>query len=362
MLKVYERVVRALNFEEPDRVPIWDKLNNEALFKKFGGQGDPLIVASKTHKALGIDATRRLHPLPYNEKNKHWLDLKIESWFKFLDVPREGWKTQFDITQTTKFIKSRPFTTIEELEANLPRYPIEDEVVQWYLDEFKKYHNILWPHTIFIGAIEGCLTEAYTFTGLQLFSKIIYLAPNILKYLLDLFTKFITIITKIYAEFELGPAFMICDDIAHRDGLMFPPSFLKNEFLPRLKTIMQPLKKKNIKVLFHSDGNLNRILDDLVEAGIDGLNPIEPVAGMDIAEIKEKYGDKLILIGNIDCTQLLSHGTSKEIIKATIDCINAAAPGSGFFIGSSSEIHSGIPVENAVLMYETAKKYGRYFI
>ena len=69
------------------------------------------------------------------------------------------------------------------------------------------------------------------------------------------------------------------------------------------------LKKNDVRPIFHSDGNLNPILDELVNAGIKGLNPIDPLGEMDIAKIKEKYGDKLILIGNVDCSNLLPFGT-----------------------------------------------------
>lgn len=359
-MEVYERVIRALNFEEPDRVPIWEKINNIEIIKMFGGNEKPLIAAAKTYKALGIDATRRVAPLPYDDENKHWIDVTIDAWCKLLGLDKKGWITEFDNTRTTKYIKARPFKNIEELEKNLPNYPDENEVAEWFIEEFKKYRDALWPHTIYIGAFEGPLTEAYLFTDLQMFSILIYREPSIMKYLLDVFTKFILSMTKVYAELELGPAFIICDDIADSHGLMFPPKFLEKEFIPRLKTILQPLKRKKIKCLFHSDGNINKVIDILIDAGIEGLNPLEPGAGMDLIKIKEEYGDKLILIGNVDSSNLLPYASEEDIKKEVIKCISNAAPGGGYFISSSTEIHQGIPIKNALTYFSIAKKYGRY--
>lgn len=115
-----------------------------------------------------------------------------------------------------------------------------------------------------------------------------------------------------------------------------------------------------IKVIFHSDGNLWQILDDLLNAGIDGLNPIEPLAGMDLGKLKRRYGKRLVLVGGIDCSVLLPLGTPEQIHNAVKEAIRVAAPGGGFFIGSSSEITPSTPLENVLAFFEACRTHGRY--
>jgi len=93
---------------------------------------------------------------------------------------------------------------------------------------------------------------------------------------------------------------------------------------------------------------------------IDGLNPLEPAAGMDLAKIKAEYGERLILVGNIDVSGVLPSGTPQDVERAVRDALAAAAPGGGFCLASSSEIHNAIPPENALTMYQAAHKYGVY--
>ncbi len=115
-----------------------------------------------------------------------------------------------------------------------------------------------------------------------------------------------------------------------------------------------------MKVIYHSDGYVISVLDDMIDAGIDGLNPIEPLAGMDIGYLKKHYGKRLVLTGNLDCSQLLPLGTPEEVREGTRALLRTASPGGGHFIGSSSEITPATPVENILAFCETVHEEGRY--
>jgi uroporphyrinogen decarboxylase len=162
------------------------------------------------------------------------------------------------------------------------------------------------------------------------------------------------------ARERLAPLFFIGDDIAYKNGLLFSPKFLRETFLPCLRACCEPLNNVGIKVIYHSDGNLMDIVDDLVEAGIAGLNPIETIAGMDLGVLKKRYGRRLILVGGMDCSQLLPLGTVGEIRAAVKKAMHLAAPHGGLFIGSSSEIVPATPLENVLAFYEACRNYGRY--
>jgi len=106
--------------------------------------------------------------------------------------------------------------------------------------------------------------------------------------------------------------------------------------------------------LFHSDGNLWEILDDLVAAGIDLLYPVEPLAGMDPYELRRRY-PQLILCGTIDVSQLLPFGSPQEIRDQVVRNIEATE--GRIMVGSSTELHASVPLENYLALHETVLDY-----
>jgi len=154
-------------------------------------------------------------------------------------------------------------------------------------------------------------------------------------------------------------AIVIADDYAGNSGPFFSPAVAREFVIPRLKRMVDAIHQEGGKAIKHSDGNLWPILDEIVATGIDGLNPIEPLAGMNIGEVKKKYGNRVCLIGNIDCGHLLPHGSVEEVEAAVKECIAQAAPGGGFILSSSNSIHSSVNPANYRAMIEAARKYGR---
>ena len=137
------------------------------------------------------------------------------------------------------------------------------------------------------------------------------------------------------------------DDIAFTNGPFLSPRWFDEHYYDRLFRITSAYHSKGIKVLFHSDGNLNLILGGLVDAGIDGLNPIEVLAGMDVADIHHRY-PKLFMVGGIDVSQLLPLGKPSEIIDTVRRTIDAAE--GTIMIGSSTELNDEVPLENFLAM------------
>ena len=108
-------------------------------------------------------------------------------------------------------------------------------------------------------------------------------------------------------------------------------------------------------MIWHSDGNKWDLIEDLLELGVDSINPCEPLATMEVGKFRELYPDTVI--GSmIDCQDLLAFGSPDEIKKSTEKAIEDSG-GARTLIGSTSEIHPGIKVENALAMYETGHNY-----
>lgn len=150
-------------------------------------------------------------------------------------------------------------------------------------------------------------------------------------------------------------------DLASTNGVLYGPNVFRKMVLPRLKEICDYCHSLGLYYVFCSDGNLWSIADDLfIHAGVDGYGEIDVDAGMDLKELKMKYGHKITLWGGISCGKTLRLGTKEEVIETTKAAIEAAKAGGGYIFGSSNCIMSGTPIENVFAAFETAKLYGRY--
>jgi uroporphyrinogen decarboxylase len=165
---------------------------------------------------------------------------------------------------------------------------------------------------------------------------------------------------KICAEEEIAPVIFGGEDIATNHGPFMRNELLRELFFPYLNRIVKAFRKKDIKYVFHSDGDLWPVLDDLVRARVAGIHPLEPFCGMDLLKVKEKVGDEIVLFGNIDCSGSLPLGTVEDVTKEVVDRINDAGSGSGYVLGSSSEIEEIVPIPNAQAMFKALQRYGKF--
>ena len=150
------------------------------------------------------------------------------------------------------------------------------------------------------------------------------------------------------------------DDYADKNSTLMSPRHFKEFILPGLKRCVDAAHKAGAYVIKHTDGNIMSILDMIVDTGIDGLNPLEPVAGMDIGAIKQRYGKRIALIGNIDCGYLLSQAPVDEVRRVTRETMRVAMPGGGYCLSSSNSIHSSVKPENFMAMIETWRECRAY--
>jgi uroporphyrinogen decarboxylase len=153
---------------------------------------------------------------------------------------------------------------------------------------------------------------------------------------------------------------MLGDDYAYNSGPLISPHHFKEFVLPGLKKIVDIVHEMGAYCVKHTDGNIMPIIDMIIETGIDGLNPIDPIAGMDIQHIKKMYGNRVCIIGNIDCGNLLTNGTPEQVTRAVKACISVASPGGGYILSSSNSIHSQVKPENFLAMVEATQNFGVY--
>jgi len=150
------------------------------------------------------------------------------------------------------------------------------------------------------------------------------------------------------------------DDIADSKSTLFSPQMYESLFVPHLGRLIQAIHGCGLYHWKHTDGNIMDVMDMLIEAGIDGIEPIDPLGGMDLATVKERWGDRIAIKGNVDCVDLLTEGTEEDVVESVKECIRVAGPGGGYVCASSNSIHSGVRPDLYRAMLDAVHEYGVY--
>ena len=343
--QVYERIMAAANFEEPDRVPIWDFVDSWPIYQHFApGETDGAVATAKVFNGLGIDMSRGTY-LPQAPENE--------------GAEADYGTHKMKVSGKTHWMAEYPIKTLEDIKAWQGGVPTEEDI--WpEVEHVLSIRDTFAPQTLYVPGCGVGYHAAYGSMGLMLFSTALYDARDDIERMIDTINQGSCVRAKVYAEANVSPLFFIGDDIAYKNRTMVSMQMLRELFFPYLKRLCEPLVNAGIKVVFHTDGYCMELVDDLLDAGVSGLNPLEPLAGNDVAELKRRYGRNLILVGGMDCSQLLPLGSVADVREGTKQLLRDAGHGGGLFIGSSSEIVPATPVENIFAFYEACKEFGRY--
>lgn len=355
-----ERLQKALNWEPVDRILTWDFMDNVGILEQYGGYRrgqeyawqEILEINISAFKNIGLDMTRYI----YDPAN-HWMGSKIVNWIRFFGIDPENWKVEQ--AGDTAWIAGRPFTDLKGLENQMPNAPRLHEVREWFEPFIKHIKKVYDEHDlVFVGGVEGPVTDAYSYVDMELFAMAIYDAPELISHVMDCTGKFSAYISQVYAENASAPLLFMGEDICGSSGPIFSPDWLSEQALPRWRWIVDPVRDRGLKFLFHTDGRYGAALPIILEElNADGLHPIERNGCNDIFEIREQYPGKL-LFGNVCCEVTLPLGNVFDVEDETLELIERLGEHSGIFIGSSSEVHDKVPPENAETMYRTVHEHG----
>ncbi len=151
----------------------------------------------------------------------------------------------------------------------------------------------------------------------------------------------------------------INSDFSFNVGPFISPAHFAEFVTPYLTEIVAHIHDLGVKAMLHSDGDLNLIIDQLIDSGIDGLQSIDPQGGMDIAEVKARYGDKLFLMGNVHTAKMQS-ANEDEIRGFVRYCMRHAKPGGGYILSTSNCIFKGMPLASYHIMLDEYEKHAWY--
>lgn len=150
---------------------------------------------------------------------------------------------------------------------------------------------------------------------------------------------------------------MTGDDYAYNLGPMMSPDTFRELFYPNLCRVVSNFKDQGLHVIKHTDGNIMPIVDMIVDAGFECLDPLEPVANMDLAYMKKTYGSRVALKGNVDCSYTLCQAPLEQVRQETRRCLEVGSKGGGYILSSSNSIHSAVRPENFAAMIETYREF-----
>jgi len=383
-----ERVIKTICHEEPDRVPSYEssidnirickhyrikygllgagkayktlydmKFEDGDQFNKLMGEVNALKMGLmngvKLYKRIGIDilpAPIALFPKLFNR------DGFIDEYGRinhFKLNPADNMDVLYYMGGAIK-----DFEAFESFPPLDPDNPQREEVFR----EAKRLEEKFNGQLYLIPMVFGLMEMTWEAFGLENFSRLLAKKKNIKK-VFDNRGKFtIELIKRIIDWGETDGAVMMCDDYGYKAGLFMSPRNYKELVFPWLKRICDTAHKGGLKFILHSCGDIYKIFEDLIECGVDAINPIEPTTAnpeFDILKLNKKYGDKITFVGNVS-PQDLSDKDPEFIREYTKTLIKEIAPGGGFILSSGHSINSAVKLENFLTMHETLKKFGEY--
>jgi hypothetical protein len=344
-----ERVRAILRGGKPDRAPLYDLLRNDAVIEQFTGEKLTFENAGRVVFACyepAVDATRPMVRLPRAETETTLPDGRKERVFRWTVWTEHKTYADSDAYAAAK----RAYLDKTDHSWNTQRRQELDTYLASVAEHRRKLGEVFFFSTGPGLGLMGIFGEV----GLEQFSYYLADQPDIVDELLEDNTRrAITWVEHLPADHGLDAIFL-GDDIAFKSGPLLAPAWFRKHYFARLTRVLAAYHRRGIKVLFHSDGNLNAIMDGLVEAGIDGLNPIEVLAGMDVGDLHRRY-PHLFLAGGIDVSQLLPYGTPQQVKDAVHRAIDAAE--GRLMVGSSTELHNDVPLANYLALREAVLEH-----
>ncbi len=252
----------------------------------------------------------------------------------------------------------RNLRTIKELKE----YPFSDYSANYRYEHLKPQVKEVHKRGLCAtGAMPMTIFEvSWQLTGMdKLFFDFVENKP-FAKYLLDCITEMRRFMIKHFAEAGVDHIHL-GDDMGTQQGMLMSSEMWREWFKERMRNIISVAKKINPEVIisYHSDGNIEKIIPELIEIGIEVLNPVQPES-MDPAKLKRKYGDKLAFWGTIGGQTTMPFGTPEEVKKEVRERIKIIGKGGGLLIAPGHMLQPEVPWENILAFFEAVEKYGRY--
>jgi uroporphyrinogen decarboxylase len=371
-----ERVIKALSHQEPDRVPFdlgstanssIHLLGYQKLKAHFGVEAEDTII----HKMMQTVAV--------HESILQALDIDLRyvgygASEKRPDIPvgEDGYQDEWGV------VRRKPLSS---LYYDLVRCPLAGSIT------IKDIVNFPWPDPTDPGYTRGLRARLLHYRentdyaiALRLPSVFVHVTQYLRGFedwfldlaadkklagaLFDAVTEQNTAMAEEMLKVGGDLVDVVCtsDDMGFQTGPMVSPELYRELFKPRHKEFFDMVKKNTSAFIhFHCCGSIYKLLDDIIDLGVDVIHPVQVAAkDMDSSILAPEFGDRLSFWGGIDTQRVLPKGTTEEVKAEVKRRISDFASGGGFILGAVHDIQPDVPVENIIAMYEAGREYGQY--
>lgn len=353
-MKPRERVEMALNHEQPDRCPLQASFTPEFAARL---RADMQIEGRDTHNPHGGGNTYALERALGEDMlltsvgwaNSYYLDTK-----PYVDEWGVGWQPQ---PYTTPFgtghyteIVGHPLAEDSAIDSYEPPAPDRPELYADAAAMIRDFKDDYWIVGVTVTTI---FETAWALRGLSQMLMDMALNPELAHRILDIpFSYHLAAARKLV---EMGVDMVWTgDDVGSQHGMLISPAMWRTFLKPRMAELVAEVKAINphVKVAYHTDGNVMSIVPELIEIGIDVLNPVQP-ASMDPAALKTAFGDRLCFWGSIDVQRTLPFGSPADVQAEVLQRLRTIGKGGGLVLSPTHHVQLDTPLENFWAMVHT---------
>ncbi|MBW2273541.1 MAG: hypothetical protein JRG96_09740 [Deltaproteobacteria bacterium] len=383
-----ERILAAVNHEEPDRVPVMGLVMDQATVNQILGRKPqdftkwlrkPLVGRAlkplmntewfwnRTYYGNWRGAVEGAIELGFDANWTIYSHMQLESGagasegLAMHDVWGRGWELAPDGRGNATANYTRGLL---EDEAGWERWVEEkaglfERVIEGARSFHRRLVDVYGDRILPIGfAAPGPFENSWQPLGFVNFTRCVYEKPQFVERVVSFHTDFY--LRYLEAVMDSGVELVLCgDDLGQKTGPMMRPALIEKLYGESYRRVADAVHRRGKKLIFHSCGQIYPFLDKFVEWGFDGIITMEPTAGMELAKVREQVGHRLVLVGNLDVSRLLVEGTRKEVDEAVKQAIRAAAPGGGYIL-SAAHSHPFVDAERLGWMVEAAHEHGSY--
>ena len=378
-----ERVLAAINHEEPDRVPIVLGVSNATGIKMKTYQEikamegieapDKYIYDWPELGTAKVDETtlQRLHADVRGVLDLEPAAVREANRIRPEGVPyRDSWRWEYyaALEEDDPRADKAPFRDVDTIDAVLDYpWPDPDDPTRYAhiksqakkLAEENEYAIMGTPWLLFP------FERANAMQGMDQFLLNMALNPDFAKALLGKLTEISKgIMGHFLAEAgEYIDIIKIGDDLGTQESLLISPKMYREILKPFHADLIAFTKERtDAKLLFHTDGDVFNLIDDFIEIGVDILNPIQTSAGRmsDLEGLKKHFGDRMVFCGGIDTHKILPEGSPDDVQQEVRRVMSALGKGGGYMVGGVHTIMNDVPAENVLAMVDAVEKFGQY--
>ncbi len=346
-MKPRDRILTALHHEKPDRCPMQISFTPEFADRL---RADMALKGQQLHNPHGGGNTYELERALGEDMlltSVGWANSYYQDADQYVDEWGIGWRshpyeTPFGTGRYTE-IASHPLADDAAILSYQPPDPTRPDLYTDAARVIREFKDDYWIVGVTVTTI---FEAAWALRGLEQMLMDFALDPDLAHAILDIPYRYHLAAAKKLVEMGVDMIW-IGDDVGAQHAMLISPNHWRQFLKPRMATYIAALKAINpaVKVAYHSDGNILPIIPELIEIGVDILNPIQP-ASMDPAHVKREYGDKLCFWGSIDEQHTLPFGTPDSVRAEVLDRLNTIGQDGGLIIGPTHHVQLDTPLDN----------------